>query len=426
MKNKHPRKVPYLLFSDEKGNLFEDKNMEAVGKAGKKILKLKPEDFIELPDGSDFFQLPERKPIGFNPKTNKFEICSKGSAVAAFVAPAYTQLYFSAYEKNNDAVILPLYAYTAIGWLDNKFYTTAIRIDDDIRQDCEQFNQKIVIRNAKQMLKANPKNRLLTHIGHCATVYFCPAARNYFLKRWEMPLPTSPSCNSNCLGCISYQPKENKIKSTQNRIEFVPTVDEIVEIAVPHLENAPKPIVSFGQGCEGEPLLVWKVIRDAIKEIRKKTDKGIINLNTNGSKPDTVDELFKAGLDSIRVSLNSSQKELYNIYYLPKNYSFEDVIESMKIGRKYKKWVSINYFTFPGITDSVDEFEELKKILKYTNASMIQWRNFNIDPDWYMEKVGIKETTEILGIKNIMNELKKEFPKLVYGYFNPPKERIIK
>ncbi|MDD5571640.1 MAG: radical SAM protein, partial [Bacteroidales bacterium] len=400
--------------------------LESVGRAGSEILKLKPEDFIELPEGSDFFQLPGRKPLGFNPKTNEFEICEKGSAVAAFVAPAYTQLYFSAYEKRENAVILPLYAYTTIGWLDNKFYTTAIRIDDDIRQDCNQFNQKIVIRNAGKMIKANPKNRLLEHIGHCATVYFCPAARNYFLKRWEMPLPTSPACNSNCLGCISYQPEENKIKSTQNRIEFIPTVDEIVEIAVPHLENAPEPVVSFGQGCEGEPLLVWKVIRDAIKEIRKKTNKGIINLNTNGSKPNAVEELFKVGLDSIRVSLNSSQKELYNKYYLPVNYSFEDVIESMKTGRKYKKWVSINYFTFPGITDSADEFEELKKILKYTDASMIQWRNFNIDPDWYIEKIGIRKTQNILGIKNLMDKIKKEFPDLTYGYFNPSLEKIKK
>ncbi len=55
---------------------------------------------------------------------------------------------------------------------------------------------------------------------------------------------------------------------------------------------------------------------------------------------------------------------------------------------------------------------------------MIQWRNFNIDPDWYLGKVGIHQTGEILGIQQIMNLLKEEFPRLKFGYFNPPIERI--
>ena len=417
--NNHPKKVPFLLYSDNKGNLFENTKLEAVGRTGNTFKRLTTEDFIELPFGSDFFNLPGRKAIGFNPKTNEFETNQKGMAVATFVAPAHTQTYFAVYERIENAVRLPLFAYTAIGWLDDKFYTTAIRVDSDIRQDCNQFDQKIVISNAKKMTKANPNNRLLAHIAHCATVYFCPAARNYFQKRWEMPLPTSPTCNSNCLGCISYQPKEHEISPTQNRIDFVPTVDEIVENAVPHLENAPRPIVSFGQGCEGEPLLVWKTIRDAIIEIRKKTKKGVINVNTNGSNPESVEELFKAGLDSIRVSMNSSQKDFYNKYYSPNNYTFEDVLESMKVGRKFNKWVSINYFTFPGITDSPEEYSALKNILKQTNPSMIQWRNFNIDPDWYIETLGISNISEPLGVKNILNDLHKDFPDLTYGYFNP-------
>ena len=55
---------------------------------------------------------------------------------------------------------------------------------------------------------------------------------------------------------------------------------------------------------------------------------------------------------------------------------------------------------------------------------MIQWRNFNIDPDWYLGKVGIYQTGEILGIKQVMELLEEEFPRLKFGYFNPPMERI--
>ncbi|HNX89394.1 MAG TPA: radical SAM protein, partial [Paludibacteraceae bacterium] len=286
------------------------------------------------------------------------------------------------------------------------------------------FNQFYVEKNAKRMLKANPANRLLKHLSHCALVYFCPAARNYFMNRWEAPLPTSPSCNSRCVGCISYQPKDHWITSTQNRITFIPTPEEIAEIAVEHLNTAPNPVVSFGQGCEGEPLLVWETLRDAIKLIRTKTHKGIINLNTNASKPEAIEELCKAGLQSIRVSMNSVQEQHYLKYYNPTNYTFADLMESMRIAKKYKIWISINYFVFPGYTDEAGEVAALKKLISEFDISMIQWRNFNIDPEWYSEIVPLPADTHPIGIKNLVDQIQKEFPKLYHGYFNPGEEII--
>ena len=153
--------------------------------------------------------------------------------------------------------------------------------------------------------------------------------------------------------------------------------------------------------------------------IRKKTDKGVINLNTNGSLPDRVERLFKAGVDSIRVSMNSARKEIYERYYQPVNYEFENVLETLSLGEKYRKWVSINYFVFPGLTDDIEEVESLRKILKDIKINMIQWRNFNIDPDWYLELLKIPQNSNSLGIKSVMDLLKKEFPHLHYGYFNP-------
>ena len=51
----------------------------------------------------------------------------------------------------------------------------------------------------------------------------------------------------------------------------MPSVAEISQLAVSHLETADNPIVSFGQGCEGEPLLQAETIDKAIKRIRSKT-----------------------------------------------------------------------------------------------------------------------------------------------------------
>ena len=371
------------------------------------------------------YELPGRRGIGIDVKTGDMRLCEKGWAVAAFIPPAHTGLYMAAYETSPEAPTLPLFCYTAAGWYNNQFYVPAVRIEQDIRQECAGFDQDTVNVGVKNLVEAYPHNRLVKHLAeNCALTYHCPAARNYFMGRWECPIPSSPACNANCVGCISFQPAEEEIVSTQDRLTFKPTAEEIVEFTVPHLESAPFPIVSFGQGCEGEPLLMWETIRKAIIEIRKHTPKGSININTNGSKPAAVDALCQAGLNSIRVSTNSARKHIYEAYYRPNNYEFEDIIESLKVMRRYGGWSSINYFVFPGVTDCEEEYEALRKLIRDTKLSMIQWRNFNIDPDWYLGKINLYESGDVLGVKQLQELIREEFPDLKYGYFNPPIERI--
>ncbi len=418
-----PKQVPFMLFADAEGNIIESPKHLCVGRIGDRTVTLKPDDFIELPYGSELFFLPKRNPFGLNIKTNTIELFEEGTAVSTFASPAYTQTYLSAYETKEKAPILPLYAYTAVGWLDDKFYTTAVRIDPDIRQDNVQFEPHIIKKQVKRIQKKYPGNKLVDHLtNNCALNYSCRAAQNFVLGRWECPIPSSPACNAECLGCISLQPEDHKISSSHFRLKFTPDPKEIAEIAIDHLETAPTPIVSFGQGCEGEPLLVWETIQEAIILIREKTKKGIINMNTNGSKPETVEKLCKVGLQSIRVSMNSAQKEWYTPYYLPRNYQFEDIKESIKRIRKYGGWASINYFTFPGLTDTEVEYQALRNFIKETDLTMIQWRNFNIDPDWYIKKAKMEVPQESMGVANLMKKIKEEFPHIAYGYFNPIEE----
>ncbi len=272
---------PYLLYSDGKGKIFEDTSLYAVGRSGWDAMPIPEEDWIELPDGGNLYELPGRRGIGIDVKTGEMRLCEKGWAVAAFIPPAHTGFYLAAYETQADAPTLPLFCYTAAGWLDNKFYVPAVRIERDIRQECSGYDDDKIKLGVDSFLKHYPHNRLVKHLAeNCALTYNCPAARNYFLGRWECPVPSSPACNANCIGCISFQPEDESIVSPQDRLQFKPTAAEIVEFTVPHLETAPYPIISFGQGCEGEPLLMWETIRDAIIEIRKHTPKGSININT--------------------------------------------------------------------------------------------------------------------------------------------------
>lgn len=416
---------PFLLYSDGKGNIFEDTSLYVCGRSGWEALPVEKEEWIELPEGGQLYELPGRHGIGIDVTTGEMRLCDKGWAVAAFIPPAFTGTYLAPYETLPDAETLPLFCYTAAGWYRNKFYVTAVRIEKDIRQECAGFEEDRIENGVKSLLTAYKHNRLVKHLAeNCCLTYQCPAARNYFMGRWECPVPSSPACNANCIGCISFQPQEESIVSTQDRLTFKPTAEEIVEYTVPHLETAPYPIVSFGQGCEGEPLLMWRTIAESIKEIRKHTQKGSININTNGSDPEAVKALCEAGLNSIRVSTNSARPEIYTPYYRPNNYRFEDIVESLKVVNSFGGWTSINYFVFPGMTDSIGEYEALRKLVRETGLKMIQWRNFNIDPDWYLGKINVSETGERIGIRKMMNLLREEFPELKFGYFNPSMERI--
>ncbi|HCY89887.1 MAG TPA: radical SAM protein [Chitinophagaceae bacterium] len=416
---------PFLLYSDGQGNIFEDTSLYTVGRSGWDAIPIPVDEWIVLPEGGQLYELPGRRGIGIDVQTGEMRLCEKGWAVAAFIPPAHTGFYLSAYETLPDAPTLPLFCYTAAGWRDDQIFVPAVRIEKDIRQECAGYDAGLIDAGAHQLLATYPHNRLVKHLmENCCMTYTCPAARNLALGRWECPVPVSPACNANCIGCISFQPEEENIVSTQDRLTFKPSPEEIVEFTVPHLETAPFPIVSFGQGCEGEPLLMWETIRDAIIEIRKHTSKGSININTNGSKPDAVKALCEAGLNSIRVSTNSARENIYTAYYRPNNYQFKDIVESLKVVKGYGGWTSINYFVFPGMTDSVEEYEALRSLIHETGLNMIQWRNFNIDPDWYLGKINVHDTGECMGMKQMMELIREEFPDLKFGYFNPSMERI--
>ena len=421
--------LPCLVASDG-GRVFEIPDLLMTAMKLGTFLQPAAKELIPLPFGSSLFELPGRKPVGYDPARGTWVTIQEYlgrpvTAVAAFLAPAYTQTYRAAFVTEPEAVRLPLFAYTAVGWRNHHFYIPALRVDADIRQDLDQFDQRKIHRRANALLKKHPHNRLVTHlVENCIRRYHCPAAQNLAMARWEAPIPTSPTCNARCAGCISQQPKDSVI-ATQQRLAFVPTVEEIVAFAVPHLNRADRAVVSFGQGCEGEPLLQGELLVDAVREIRRRTTKGIINLNTNASRPQWVGKLCQAGLDSIRVSLNSSQPLFYDKYFAPKRYTFDDVLQSLGIMRRYGRWISLNYFIFPGFTDHPEEMAHLLPLLRRYGINYIQMRNLNIDPEWYMERLGITGlSAEFIGIKNWMMKIKKEVPFIHFGYYNPPREEM--
>lgn len=411
---------PKLLLANSKGEIFDHPEYEALGMERDCPILISPEDLIPLPKGSKLFFIPDATPLGLN-KYGLVEEIKDFFPVTAFLPPGYIRIYLPAYKKNIKTPFLPLWSYTAVAWYKNKIHTTAVKVAWMKKADPELHNDEEVLEKVKVFREKFPENRLYRHLEICALIYNCFAAKNVFLQRWEAPLPVSPSCNADCIGCLSKQSAD--CCPSQGRIAFIPKSTEIAEVAINHLNNAQEAIVSFGQGCEGEPLLQWKTVFEAITLIRNKTSKGVINLNTNGSIPEAVAKLKKAGLDSIRISINSFSPERYTTYYNPKGYAFQDVLNSIKISKDLGVFTSINYLVFPGYNDSEEEIEKLLKFLRSCPVDLIQMRNLSIDPYLYMSKVPPPKG-KLLGIKNLIKLIKKEFPYIKIGYFNLPKEAL--
>ncbi len=423
----HPSAMPSMVFATASGEILDYGEMGMAGNAAGHICAPQLTELIELPPGSELFTLPQRLPVGIEWDTGEPALLDTNPlhpgepvhAVAAFMAPAHTAIYTAAYQEQTELpALLPLFAYTAVGWAEGKFWVSAFRSDADQRQDLDQLDFDLLERRTRKHLHHHPDNRLIQHLGKCCLTYGCPAARNYFMGRWEAPLPCSPVCNADCAGCISLQPS-GCCPSTQDRITFVPTPKEIAEIGIDHLKHAPRPIVSFGQGCEGEPLLQAKVMEKGIRLIREQTSRGTINLNTNGSLPDAVERLAKAGLDSIRISMNSARPDKHRLYYRPKGFSLDDVCQSIAVMKRYQRHVSLNYFILPGVTDDPDEFDALCRLVDTYHPDFIQLRNLNMDPAYYLRVIEHAPTRPPMGILNWLQQLKTRFPSLAFGYYNP-------
>jgi pyruvate-formate lyase-activating enzyme len=419
------------LVADSRGRIFDLPGYAAVGMAGEYLAPLAREQTIGLPFGSELMYLPDRVPVLMNMASGELEEVPEnpdapGGAiypVAAFNSPGHLITRVSAYRERPRARSLPLFSYGAVGWRRGKFLSAAIRVDAEPRQDLRRMPPDKVRAGVAELRRRMPENRLRLHLETCALTSGCPAGKNFFLGRYEAPLPTAVTCNARCLGCLSLQ-KDSGISCTQERIAFTPDAAEIAEVALFHIDRVKRAVVSFGQGCEGEPLSAAAVIEPAIRRIRSATAAGTINLNTNASLPDVVGRLCDAGLDSMRVSLNSVRPECYAAYFRPKGYGFADVLRSIDTALQKGRFVSVNYLNSPGFTDTAAETEAFLAFMEDHPVHMIQWRNLNYDPIRYWQAMDAAAPLEApMGMEVLIQGIRDSYPHLKFGYFNPPKEK---
>lgn len=203
-------------------------------------------------------------------------------------------------------------------------------------------------------------------------------------------------CNLRCRYCM---PMEGVARTSHRQVL---SFDEIVRVL--------KSCVSIGirdvKITGGEPL-VRKDVPKLISMIKDIHGIGRVTLTTNGVfLYDKIDELYKAGLDGVNISLDTLNREKYeDITGFDK---LDEVLKSIDACRKYKELnVKLNVVTLNQYNrDEVLDFAQLAK------NSKIDVRFIEMMP------IGLGQNFEGYSQQEIMDELEAEF-----GRLNPVKDR---
>jgi pyruvate-formate lyase-activating enzyme len=421
--------MPRLLFADSRGVVYDHPRLDAAARSGDRLLRPR-EPATRLPEGGALCLLPGRLPVGIDPDTGETVVLREVRvgrrtfapvAVGATLPPGFTRTLLPAAARPALAAaaspVLPQWAYTAAGLGPDGPVAWALRTDRRRHWSPSTHSTPDLPGRIAKVL-AGSANPIYRQLARCALEYRCFTAQNTFYGRDEGAIPASASCNAACVGCLSEQ-EEGMPPPSHGRIRTSPSAEEMAEVGARHLSLAGgRTMVSFGQGCEGEPLLRWKEIARAIRAMRRATARGSINVNTNGSMPDALEALADAGLDACRISVNSASSDLYQAYYRPRGYGLGEVEASMRLARRRGIYLALNLLTFPGVSDREEEVDRLCRLVRRTGVDQVQTRPLAMDPDVYMELArGRGGGGRPMGIRALVRALREARPGLVVGNF---------
>ncbi len=423
--------MPNLLFADDRGRVYDHPDLLAAVRSDDDLLA-PPERPRPLPEGATLTMLPGRRPVGLDPASGAPVVLREvrvgrrtivPHAVGATLPPGFTRTFLPAAARPplatvSDAPVLPQWAYTAAAFAADGPVVWALHTDRRRHWSPAVHSTAELPRRVAETLEETG-NPIYRQLSRCALEWRCFTAQNSFYLRDEGAIPSSAGCNAACIGCLSEQ-DAGMPPASHERIVRAPTAEEMAEVAVRHLERASgRVMVSFGQGCEGEPLTRWREIERAIRLVRARTRRGSIHANTNGSLPDALGRLVDAGLDSVRISLNSASDDLYAAYYRPRGYALADVVRSIRTAKAKGAYVALNLLTFPGVTDRAGEADRLCAIVARAGVDQVQTRPLAIDPDVYVEVArGRGAGGTPIGIRALVAALEAARPGLVVGNFS--------
>jgi pyruvate-formate lyase-activating enzyme len=406
-----------LCVAGPDGELHLRDGPHPAARSGAHLVPLADADVHPLPEGATIAHLPGRRALGLDAAGGPVELEERWVPVAAILPVGHLRTLLPASRPTPGAPRLPLFGYTAVAERDGELVAAALRTDSFAWWQPSRHTSTGIPAAVERARNALPGNRLVPHLARCALEYRCYTAQNTFLRRYEGALPASPACNADCLGCISLQ-SDGAVPAPQERMGFAPTAEELAGLAGYFLEGEGAAIVSFGQGCEGEPLTRGRALVEATARIRALHPAATIHVNTNGSRPRVLQRMVEVGCNSVRISAISFRDAVFRAYYRPIGYGLEEVLECARVVKRAGGQVCLNLLTFPGITDSPPEIEATVAACAEMEVDQVQWRSLNVDHDWLAR--ALPPLPPGIGMAGALEVMVERLPGVAHGNFTRP------
>ena len=363
---------------------------------------------IPLPDGAELVALADRAALGLDRAGRPRPLGGGRWAVGAILPLGHLRTALPAYLDEPRAPALRPRGYAAVGADANgELVVCGTAFDPQARASDGRGSADLAARLSAG-LRERPSNRLVRQLVRCARDYRCRAAANAFLGHHDAALPVAAPANEQPPAVLAL--RDDADASPTEPAAFHPTAEEIADLAAAHLDGGGT-LVAFGRACEGEPLLVARVVESAIAAIRARTHRGTVHLETNGSVPAALRRLREAGLDSVAFRMISARAETYELLHRPGGYRFTDVRAGLAGAVTLGLAVAVALLVLPGLTDRPAELDALIALTAdLPPGSTLILRDVAADPQRALALV--RSSDAPAGIEPALERLRVEAPHL--------------
>jgi pyruvate-formate lyase-activating enzyme len=359
---------------------------------------------LPLPAHAEVVPLPERAAIGIDRGARPRPLGAGRFAVAAILPLGHVRLACPAYADLAGAQPLRPRAYAAVGADRDGNLVVAATAIDETGSDADGRMVADLPARISAGLREQPSSRLVRQLARCAKDYRCRAAANAFLGRHDCALPTGAPANERPPGFVSL--RDERDASPTETATFRPTVDELGDMAVRHLDGGGT-MVTFGRACEGEPLLAAREVSSAIAAIRERTPRGTIHLETNGSIPAALRRLIDAGLDSVAFRVASARPDTFEALHRPDDFRLAEVRVAIAEAAARKIAVAIRVLVLPGLFDRPRELDALVALTdEMPTGSALILQDLAADPQRALGALAAAETA--IGVGPAIKRLRVE------------------
>ncbi len=355
--------IPNLVFADKNGNVYDHPVLKSVFKTATYNTVPYELEMIPMPQDSQLKMIVDAVPYSYDQMQAKIVEFSNGFPVYTELPAGYLRILYPSYKFSGEEDNFTSSHLAPVGWMDEKFVVPAIFIEKKNKITPKHFkNLKNTIQEDEKLYFLNKKQKL------------------DFLENNELIIKSN-----------------NELKLIHRIIPFF-------------LENNQQVVITLKYDLDDKSYGI----------IKSLTNENItFNLNINSFAVDKLNRSLNEFIDSLSFDITSCNPD----FLKKESISFDNMTKCFELAEKNNLFISINLLTLPGFTDSTKEYEKTVEFLNTFKIEYLKLRELKTVPHKFFQENKI-ESSEILGLKNMLKYIKKRCKRVKMGYFSRARQEF--